>query len=81
MIQLGATYKDKITGFEGVATGHCEYLSGCHQTLLVPTLNKKTGVKTESAWFDDQRVERVGKTLLVLDNSKTPGCDMQAPLK
>jgi hypothetical protein len=25
--KLGFTYTDKITGFTGVATGHCSYLS------------------------------------------------------
>ncbi len=29
MIELGRTYKDRITGFKGVATGFVEYLTGC----------------------------------------------------
>ena len=73
---LGATYKDKITGFKGIATGHCRYLTGCHQTLLAP---KKAD--QESKWFDDQRLEPVGDKVIKLDNSKTPGFDKPAPIR
>lgn len=78
-IILGASYKDIITGFSGVATGNCIYLSGCDQVLLVPK-SKKDDHK-ESHWFDIQRVKRIGKTQIKLDNSKTPGFDKPAPRK
>ncbi len=41
-IILGNTYADKITGFKGVATGHCEYITGCAQTLLQPVSEDTT---------------------------------------
>jgi hypothetical protein len=75
MIILGATYKDRITGFKGVATGYAQYISGCHQALLAP----KAG--TDSQWIDEQRLERVGSSRVTLDNSKTPGCDKPAPIR
>lgn len=78
-IELGKTYSDKITGFKGVATGHCGYLSGCNQTLLVPAV-KDDGSFQEGQWFDDQRMvvdDAVDK--ISLDNGKTPGCDIEAP--
>lgn len=76
-IQLGAEYRDTITGFAGVCTGHAEYISGCNQSLLTCKIKKGEAVKSE--WFDDQRLERVGMKCVKLNNSLTPGCDRQAP--
>lgn len=78
MIHLGATYKDKITGFKGVATGHCEYLSGCNQTLLAPPCDEK-GALIDSQWFDDQRLQICSDPVVVLENEATPGFDKPAP--
>lgn len=78
-IILGATYSDAITGFRGVAIGHCEYLTGCNQTLLQPQ-GKDNSVRPEAQWFDDQRLTRESRAkMVVLDNSRTPGCDRPAP--
>lgn len=77
--RLGRTYKDTITGFEGVATGHCEYLTGCNQTLLAPPLTDG-GKLPDSHWFDDQRLTVVpGKARVLLDNGQAPGFDKAAP--
>ena len=77
--RLGYTFRDKITGFSGVATGHCEYLTGCHQTLIQPRA-VEGGKLPESAWFDDQRLEKEArKDRVVLDNGATPGFDCEAP--
>lgn len=78
--KLGQKAKDKITNFEGVIVGRCEYLSGCHQILLVPTVDEKGGHR-EGHWFDEQRLERVGDSQIVLDNGNTPGCDKPAPIR
>lgn len=77
-IHLGNTYQDKVTGFTGVATGHVDYISGCNQTLLVPKVgaDNKPG---DPSWVDDQRLVSVDAPTIVLDNSKTPGCDAPAP--
>lgn len=77
-ISLGRKYKDKITGFKGVATGHVEYISGCNQTLLVPKASKEGSLR-EAEWFDDQRLEATGSEVIRLDNAATPGCDKAAP--
>jgi hypothetical protein len=78
MIQLGQKYKDKITGFEGVATGRCAYISVSDQVLLAPKCGDD-GSSKDSHWFDVQRVEAIGEEIITLDNSKTPGCDRAAP--
>jgi len=77
---LGAEYRDKITGFKGVCTGFCEYISGCNQALLIPRMGKD-GKSPDGAWYDVQRLERVGSKTVTLDNSETPGCDMAAPIR
>lgn len=78
MIELGRKYKDRITGFEGIATGHCEYISGCNQALLAPTIGTD-GALRDSAWFDVQRLVVQEGAAVTLDNGATPGCDKAAP--
>lgn len=80
MIELGRTYKDKITGYTGVATGHTTYISGCNQTLLVPK-TKADGTGSDGRWFDDQRMELQSAKKITLDNGATPGCDLPAPIR
>lgn len=79
MIQLGMTYKDKITGFVGVATGFVQYISGCNQALIQPRCGED-GAMRESQWFDQQRLDELPCIPVVaLDNGATPGCDRAAP--
>ncbi len=78
MIELGKTYKDKITGFKGIATGYVQYISGCNQALLAPPV-AKDGAKVEAEWFDEQRLDVVRIKAVTLDNGKTPGFDKSAP--
>lgn len=56
MIKLGEGYKDRITGFEGVAISKTEYLNGCVSILLQPQGLDKEGKPTESEYFDIQRL-------------------------
>lgn len=77
--RLGHTYRDKITGFEGVAVGHVSYLTGCNQTLLSPATTDN-GKINDSHWFDDQRLAQVQHVKqVVLDNGATPGFGPVAP--
>lgn len=76
--RLGHTYRDKISGFQGVATGHCEYITGCNQTLLQPPVGAD-GAPKESHWFDDQRLDFIDADRIYLNNGPTPGCDKPAP--
>jgi hypothetical protein len=76
--QLGKTYKDKITKFSGVATGHVRYISGCNQVLLAPPVDSE-GKLRDSQWFDEQRLDEQDAEPIVLDNSMTPGPDKMAP--
>ena len=75
---LGTKVKDKVTGFQGIVTGVTHYLTGCSQALVVPPVDEQ-GNHKEGHWYDFQRLDRVDESLIVLDNSETPGCDMPAP--
>jgi len=77
-IELGQECVDSITGFKGIATGECKYISGCDQILLSPRVGDD-GVFKEAHWFDRQRIFGVSNEVIKLDNSETPGFDTPAP--
>lgn len=79
---IGKEYRDKVTNFEGICTGFCEYISGCNQALLQPKVDKDQKYQ-EGRWIDVQRLEEKfpGGTPLRLQNEKTPGPDMPAPVR
>lgn len=52
-ITLGAMYRDKFTGFEGVASGRSEYVTGNPRV----TLERKGDAKQET--FDEARLVEV----------------------
>lgn len=58
---LGYKVKDKVTGFNGVATSWCIDLYGCICISVNPGLDdsKKLG---EQCWFDAKRLEKISKT-------------------
>lgn len=58
-IQLGHTAKDKVTGFEGTLVGRADYLYGCTQYCLCPTVDKDGKVR-DSQWFDEGRIQVAG---------------------
>lgn len=62
MIKLGQKAKDKITGFEGIIIGKCEYLYGCNQYGITPlAINGET---KSTQWFDEGRIEIIGRGIL-----------------
>lgn len=78
MENMGLTGTDKITGFTGLMTGFCAYLTGCNQVLLSPKVDK-TGKPQDAHWFDEQRITWAKTKRISLDNGKTPGFDKEAP--
>jgi hypothetical protein len=80
MTQLGATYRDKITGFQGVATGYVQYITGCNQVLIAPKANDGGSAMKTPEWLDEQRLDVVpNEPVIVLDNGASPGFDRSAP--
>lgn len=70
--ELGKTYKDRVTGFEGVATGEFRFLNGCVQYQLE---RKVTDSQSEPhyATFDVQRLEEVDAAPVEIAQDKRPG--------
>lgn len=73
MIKLGDKVKDKISGFEGIATGVAEYLNGCTRILIEPTSLDEDGKLLKSTWFDDVQVEVVKKDAFTKGKAKVGG--------
>lgn len=53
-----AKAKDKVTGYKGIITGVCSYLTGCDQLCIQP-LSVNNDYK-EARWFDEGRIELIG---------------------
>ena len=80
MIKFGKTYQDTITGFIGVATGHCEYITGCAQALLAPKVDS-TGARREPQWFDVDRCQELDVPVVELSTYTRSGPDISAPIR
>lgn len=53
--ELGKKAKDKITGFAGILTARCEFLTGCNRYCIQPT-KLKDGKPIDSLYFDEEQV-------------------------
>ena len=56
-ITLGSTYRDRLTGFEGIASARCEYLTACTQIGLTKLNSAGDGAST--VWVDVPMIEEV----------------------
>lgn len=79
-VSLGDRAKDVITGFVGLVTGRCEYLTGCAQFLLQPPV-KENGDKPDAHWFDETRIEIMARQAVKLPARSNDGPDQPAPIK
>lgn len=77
-MELGRKVRDIISGFEGITTGYVNYISGCNQVLVSPTVDKD-GKRRESEWFDEQRMVMIDETIIKLNNTGGNGFDREAP--
>lgn len=57
-IKLGMTVKDRITGFEGDATGRCEYINGKVQFHVEPKW-QRDAMPIDGRWIDETRLEQI----------------------
>lgn len=83
MIKLGIIVRDKITNFEGIVTGHADYLTGCDQYLVQPPVSKD-GVFIEGRWIDEGRLEVVTPNTVIEKedvSGEKNGADINAPIK
>jgi len=54
-LELGKKYKDLVHGYEGVATQHCRYITGCDRVFL-ENIEKNEAV---GIWFDITQIADV----------------------
>lgn len=76
-ISLGDQIADTHTGFDGVCTGQCSYLTGCDQILMQPT-ELNAGAFVEARWFDVERIRVVSKAAVTV-SPRLGGADILPP--
>lgn len=74
------TYRDRITGYEGICTGIARYVSGCDQVLLVPKV-KADGKYENGTWIDDERLIDVEADQAVARTSRRGGPQQSPPAR
>ena len=71
--EMGATVRDKLTGFDGTITGRADYLNGCRQYLIKPR-KLDDGKMIDGHWIDEQRLELMNATIFEAgDTKRRPG--------
>lgn len=76
--KIGLTATDKITGYTGIVTGFCAYITGCDQYGV--TSKSKDGSEIgKTNWIDVNRLSFSGEKL-ELDTSEDKGC-MEPPTR
>ncbi len=80
MIKLGQKGKDKVTGFIGIIVARSSWFTGCDQYLLSPKAKKSDEIK-DAQWFDEGRIEIVGRGILPKEvkTKKNGGPQMHQP--
>ena len=77
MILLGATVRDKSTGFEGVAVSRVEYMNGCTQYGVRPRYTEDMkGEYPKVEYIDQEQLEDVSKEVRETaekDSEEPPG--------
>lgn len=63
-IQLGDKVRDRLTGFEGVATGRHEYLYGCTRFTVSPVVLKDGHIAGNES-FDEPQLEVLERAAFV----------------
>ena len=76
-IKLGNKVRDKVTGYEGVATARVEYLNGCVQFCVKPRVGSD-GKMPDHEYIDVQQLEVVSQGETITP-SKTGGPQRDCP--
>lgn len=64
-VELGAKYRDSISGFEGIATSETRFINKCRQVCLTREVEKGKQKTSDDSWyFDIEQLERVGDGIL-----------------
>ncbi len=70
----GETVQDKVTGFTGIVTTRCDYISGCNRYYVQPKVGDD-GKNIDGIYVDEPALERLDVLRVVLDRpeSEPPG--------
>ena len=67
---------EKITGFKGVITGTCFYLTGCNQYLITAKCERQDK-EPIALWYDEGRLDLIENKFTEKDvKSADNGCDI-----
>ncbi len=82
-IESGATVTDKITGFEGIVTARCQYMTGCNQYLVQPRCQSEKSEIPAGKWIDQDRlkVKKVKRVVIKTNRAKGGPRDNTPPSK
>lgn len=77
----GDQVKEKITGYEGIVTGTCFYITGCNQYLVTGKATKDQA-EPPALWYDEGRLELIASKVVSIESVTTedPGCDKAPPM-
>lgn len=73
MVNLGDKVRDKISGFEGIATGRTEYLYKCVHILVSHDKLDKDGKIPDGFWLDEDRLEVLERGRIKAKNTDRTG--------
>lgn len=75
-VKLGKEYRDKISGFVGVAVARTEWINGCVRVTLSPKLDKD-GKWQDNVCLDVEQLEPTGNEIVIASSST--GGDRETP--
>jgi hypothetical protein len=75
---LGTEYRDKVSGFVGIAVAVTEWLNGCVRVTLAPKVDKD-GKLPDNMAFDCEQLEPTGGGLSI--EPKPTGGDRTTPTR
>lgn len=74
-LEFGKTYRDIISGFEGILTARVESLQGCVQYALTPKVSPKNESEyPTSIYFDYKRLELIDSGIVGKIADSSSGC-------
>ena len=77
-IKLGQKYRDKVSGFEGIAVGKSDWMTGCTTVGLQPGMDKD-GKLPDLTWLDENRLELVKEKAAKIKTDRKRGGPQDNP--
>lgn len=71
-IELGDKVRDVVTGFEGIAIGEHQWLTGCRSISVQPGKISEDGKLSEATGFDEHRLQIIQKSAVKMPSAEAP---------